>query len=69
MSTKRMEQLTLILLVIAGILWGLIGLFDFDLMPYLAEPNWFIRVVYFIFGVAGIYALVNWKAMKKYSGK
>lgn len=66
---KNYEKISLLLLVLSGILWGLIGLFDFDLVPYLAEPNWFIRILYFFFGVASIYALGNWKNIKKTIGK
>lgn len=62
---KKYEKLSLVLLIISGILWGLIGLFHFDLMPYLAQPSWIVRVLYFIFGVAAIYVLMNWSSIKK----
>lgn len=62
---KKFEMICTVLLIVSGILWGLVGLFDFDLLGYLMEPNWFVRVVDFFFGIAGIYMAFSWRAKFK----
>lgn len=58
---KKIEKLSIGLLVIAGINWGLWGLFEFNLIYYIFGKEWIDRVIYFLFGVAGIYIGVIWK--------
>jgi uncharacterized membrane protein YuzA (DUF378 family) len=62
---KNYDRLALFLLAIAGILWGVVALFTFDLVPYLARPHWLIILLYFLFGVAAVYTFFNWKSIKK----
>ena len=58
---RKIDQFVLALLVIAGINWGLWGLFEFNLVYYIFGKDWINRVIYFIFGVSGIYLAVVWK--------
>lgn len=54
-----MDKLFLILVIIGAINWGLIGLFQFDLVATLFGGNYTIvsRIVYTIVGLAGIYSI------------
>ncbi|CAM3427067.1 MULTISPECIES: DUF378 domain-containing protein [Brevibacillus] len=54
-----MDKLFLILVIIGAINWGLIGLFQFDLVATLFGGNYSIvsRIVYTIVGLAGIYSI------------
>lgn len=54
---RRVEQLALILLIFAGINWGLWGLFEFNLVYYVFGKDWIERVIYVILGIAGVYAI------------
>lgn len=58
---KRMDQLALALLIFAGLIWGLWGLFQFNLVYYVFGQDWIDRLIYFILGSAAIYAMVTWK--------
>lgn len=62
-STKKMSALDWIavaLVVIGGLNWGLVGLFDFDLVAFLfgAMTN-VSRVVYVVVAVAALYAVFS----------
>jgi uncharacterized membrane protein YuzA (DUF378 family) len=65
---KIMDQIALALLIFAGLIWGLWGLFQFNLIYYVFGQDWIDRVLYVILGSAAIYAMVVWKnvwAMRK----
>ena len=52
------NALVLTLVIVGGINWGLIGLFNFNLVEALfGTATWFTRIVYTIVGLAGIYAI------------
>lgn len=58
-----MDAVALILIVIGGLNWGLVGLFDFNLVDSLfGEGSVLARAVYVIVGVAAIYALISFLA-------
>ena len=52
-----MNVLALIVMVIGALNWGLIGLFQFDLVAWLfgGQGSLFSRVVYTLVGLAGIW--------------
>ena len=54
-----LDWIALVLVVIGAINWGLVGIFDFDLVWYLLG-TWELvaKIVYSVVGVAGIYLLV-----------
>jgi uncharacterized membrane protein YuzA (DUF378 family) len=54
-----MEQLALLLLVIGGLNWGLIGLFNLDLVAAIFGPlSTFARIVYVLVGLSAVYVTV-----------
>ena len=59
---KKMSVLgwiALILLVIGGLNWGLVGLFRFDLIAALfGYMSWFSRIVYILVGISAIYLII-----------
>lgn len=61
------DKLSFILVVIGAINWGLIGLFNFNLVGVLfGEPaNLIGRIIYIIIGAAGIYTLLFFFKTKK----
>ena len=56
---NALDWLSLILMVIGGINWGLIGALDLDLVAALLGPGTMAsRVVYMLVGLAGLYGVV-----------
>jgi uncharacterized protein len=59
---KRLDILAMALAAVGAINWGLVGLFEFDLVATLAgvqfgETNLASRVVYGLVGLSGLYLL------------
>lgn len=54
-----MDKLALLLVIIGAINWGLIGLFQFDLVATLfgGMDSILSRIIYTLVGIAGIYAI------------
>jgi uncharacterized protein len=58
-NLNTFEWVALVLVAIGGINWGLIGLFNLDLVSTLfGTMSVLTRVVYVLVGVSGIYTLV-----------
>jgi len=52
---KGLDWLVLILLIVGGLNWGLVGLFKFDLVTAIfGEMSAVSRIVYTVVGLAGI---------------
>jgi uncharacterized membrane protein YuzA (DUF378 family) len=56
--------LAVILLAVGGINWGLVGLFEFDLVAYIfgeefGETNMITRIVYILVGVSALVTLAG----------
>ena len=54
-----MDRLALVLVIIGAINWGLIGLFQFDLVASLfgGQNAMLSRIIYTLVGLAGLYAI------------
>lgn len=54
-----MDKAALILVIIGAINWGLIGLFNFDLVGFLfgGPTSLLSRVIYSLVGAAGLYSI------------
>ena len=53
------DWIAIILLVVGGLNWGLVGLFNFDLVAALfGEMSVLSKVVYIIVGISAIYVLM-----------
>ena len=56
---RSLKIISLILVVIGGLNWGLVGLFDFDLVAAIfGEMSIISRIVYAIVGLAAILLVV-----------
>jgi uncharacterized membrane protein YuzA (DUF378 family) len=57
---RGLNVITLVLLIVGGLNWGLVGLFDFDLVAALfGEKSTLSRIVYILVGLAAVYQLAN----------
>lgn len=57
-----MRNIALVLLIIGGLNWGLVGLFDFNLVAFLFDGISVIisRIIYTIVGISAIVLAVAW---------
>lgn len=52
---ETLQKTALVLTIIGAINWGLIGIFDFDLVAAIfGEMSTFSRIIYTLVGVAGL---------------
>ncbi len=59
------STISMVLLIIAGICWGLIGVFNFDLIGSIFNGgdemmSPLTRIIYILFGLAALYRLYMW---------
>jgi len=60
-SMKGLQQIATILVIIGALNWGLIGLFNLNLVnAILGSMGWLEKLVYILVGLSGILALANW---------
>lgn len=56
---KILNLTTLILVIVGGLNWGLVGLFNFDLVAALfGEGSLLSRIVYILVGLSAVWQLV-----------
>jgi uncharacterized membrane protein YuzA (DUF378 family) len=59
---KSLDLVTLVLVIVGALNWGLVGLFEFDLVAAIfgedfGEVNVLSRIVYILVALSGIYQL------------
>lgn len=65
---KTVDVATLVLLIIGGLNWGLVGGFSFDLVAALfGNMTLLSKIVYILVGLSAVYQGLQWKAMKRRS--
>jgi len=58
MNTRGFDYTALVIVIIGAINWGLIALFDFDIVAFLfGNMSWITRIVYGLFGLCGLYLI------------
>ena len=63
---KKVDLIVAALLIIGGLNWGLVGLFDFDLVAVIfGEMSALSRIIYILVGLAAVYDVVMIKAIWK----
>ena len=56
---KTLNAVALVLVIVGGLNWGLVGLFDFNLVAALfGVDSWFSNLIYILVGIAAIYSIV-----------
>lgn len=56
---RVLNTITLVLLIVGGLNWGLVGLFDFDLVATIfGEMSPLSRIVYSLVGLSALWQLV-----------
>ncbi len=60
---KKLDLATAIMILIAALSWGGIGVLDVNLVSLLFENSDVERVIYTLFGVAAVYQLIYWRSI------
>jgi uncharacterized membrane protein YuzA (DUF378 family) len=62
---KPLNLITLILLIVGGLNWGLVGLFNFDLVATLFGAGSILaRIVYLLVGLSAVWQLILFAAFR-----
>ncbi len=51
---ETLQKVCLVITIIGAIVWGLIGIFDFNLVTFIFGNTFFPRVIYTIVGITGL---------------
>jgi uncharacterized membrane protein YuzA (DUF378 family) len=62
---KTIDVIAAVLLVIGGLNWGLVGLFEFDLVAALFGTSPLAKLVYVLVGVAAVYQMIALRAIQR----
>jgi len=55
---KILDWVAITLLIVGGINWGLVGLFDFNLVTFLfGKWDMFVKIIYALVGLSGLYSI------------
>ena len=67
---KALNVLTLVLVVVGALNWGLVGLFQFDLVAGLfgGQDAALSRIVYALVGISGIYQILDFAGITSVIG-
>lgn len=58
MNNKFIDSFALAITIIGALNWGLIGIFQFDLVAFLfGDMSWLSRIVYILVGICGLYLI------------
>lgn len=59
---KTLRNIAFVLLIVGGLNWGLVGLFDFNLVAFLFDgfSEIISRIIYSVVGISAIVAAVAW---------
>lgn len=67
---KTMDAVAVVLLVVGGLNWALVGLAHFDLVAAIfgmrfGQTSILSSIVYLLVGLAALYEIFGWKAMQR----
>ncbi len=55
---KAIDIIALVLMIVGAIVWGLIGLFNFNLVDAIfGTMSWISRIIYTLVGIAGLWGI------------
>lgn len=64
-NTKMLDKLSIFLVLLGGVCWGLIGAFGFDLIGSIFNTDQdmmssLTRIIYVLIGLSAVYRIVLW---------
>lgn len=65
-NLNALDWIALILVIVGGLNWGLVGIFGFDLVAWIFGSVYFIaRIVYILVALAAVYMVTIAATLKK----
>ncbi|HUU56623.1 MAG TPA: DUF378 domain-containing protein [bacterium] len=65
-NLNALDWVALILVIVGGLNWGLVGIFGFDLVAWIFGSVYFIaRIVYILVALAAVYLVIIAATLKK----
>jgi uncharacterized membrane protein YuzA (DUF378 family) len=65
-NLNALDWIALILVIIGGLNWGLVGIFGFDLVAWIFASVYFLaRIVYILVALAAIYMIIIAATLRK----
>jgi uncharacterized membrane protein YuzA (DUF378 family) len=65
-NLNALDWIALILVIIGGLNWGLVGIFSFNLVDWIFGGVYFIaRIIYILVALAAIYMIIIAATLKK----
>ena len=64
---KMTDIIALIFVLAGGINWGLIGIFDFNLVDYIFAKMYIDRIIYVLVGLSAIYLMFTCKSCMRHT--
>jgi uncharacterized membrane protein YuzA (DUF378 family) len=65
-NLSALDWIALILVIVGGLNWGLVGIFGFDLVAWIFGSVYFIaRIVYILVALAAVYMIIIATTLKK----
>lgn len=61
---KTVDIITGILVLVGALNWGLVGLFDFNLVSFIFGASIITRIIYILVGLAAIYEILQLRGLK-----
>ena len=59
-GSRTLDVIAMVLMIVGGLNWGLVGLFNFDLVAALfGEGSMLSRIVYTLVGIAALYGIAT----------
>ncbi|MDX9858439.1 MAG: DUF378 domain-containing protein [candidate division Zixibacteria bacterium] len=62
---KTLDIIVAVLLVVGGLNWGLVGLFDFNLVATLFGTSLVATIVYVLVGLSALYQVLSLKGIQR----
>jgi len=67
---RALDAIVAVLLIVGGLNWGLVGIFDFDLVAAIfGAGSALSNIVYTVVGLCAVYWLVEWSAIRRRYGE
>lgn len=67
---RFLSRLALILLIIGGLNWGLIGFFNWNLVgSLLGEASFLTRTIYILVGISSIWMIIDFFGQRRHETK
>jgi uncharacterized membrane protein YuzA (DUF378 family) len=62
---KTIDVVAAILVIVGALNWGLVGLFNFNLVAFLFGTSILATIVYLLVGASGVYQAVQWPSVQR----